>query len=123
LPKRRKANRPRPESYAAKRSFYLCQKSLTQPHRRTGVCGLAGVASASAGINRDADNPVSPELLEWVELILGLWEAAIAKLTEKFRKQLGNTPLHCLNIPDDYAFMEPALVQLLQQCVPPFLSR
>lgn len=45
------------------------------------------------------------------------------KLADKFRKQLGNTPIHCLNIPDDYAFMEPALVQLLLERVPPYLSR
>jgi predicted protein tyrosine phosphatase len=104
--------------------LFICAKNrLRSPTAEQVFADWPGVASASAGINRDADNPVSPELLEWAELILVMESRHRRKLTEKFRKQLGNTPIHCLNIPDDYAFMEPALVQLLQQCGPPFLSR
>jgi predicted protein tyrosine phosphatase len=62
-------------------------------------------------------------LLEWAELILVMESRHRRKLAEKFRRHLGITPIYSLNIPDDYAFMEPALVQLLQERVPPYLSR
>ena len=57
------------------------------------------------------------------ELILVMESRHRCKLAEKFRRLLGNKRIHSLNIPDDYAFIEPALVQILQQRVPLYLSR
>ena len=36
------------------------------------------------------------------------------KLQRKFRKQLASTRVICLDIPDEYAFMQPELVHLLK---------
>jgi predicted protein tyrosine phosphatase len=35
---------------------------------------------------------------------------------------LGQTPLHVLDIPDDYQFMDPELIDLLQERVESYLS-
>lgn len=43
------------------------------------------------------------------------------KVQAKYRTALKNKRLICLHIPDDYAFMEPALIQLLKVKVPPYL--
>ncbi len=80
-----------------------------------------GVATASAGVNREADTPVSPELLEWADLILVMEGRHRRKLAARFSSYLARTPVHCLNIPDDYSFMQPELVQLLRQRVAPYL--
>ncbi len=37
-----------------------------------------------------------------------------AKVRQRFRRWLNGKPIICLDIPDDYAFMDPALVGLLQ---------
>ena len=111
-------------THAPLRVLFICAKNrLRSPTAEQLFADWPGVETASAGVNRDADNPVSPELLEWAELILVMESRHRRKLAEKFRRLLGNKRIHSLNIPDDYSFMEPALVQILQQRVPPYLSR
>ncbi len=44
-----------------------------------------------------------------------------SKLSAQFRPQLLGKKVVCLNIPDNYKFMEPALVKLLEAKVTPFL--
>jgi predicted protein tyrosine phosphatase len=41
-----------------------------------------------------------------------------AKLSAKFKPHLGNKRVICLDIPDEYEFMEPGLVRLLKAKVP-----
>lgn len=44
-----------------------------------------------------------------------------SKLTAQFKPQLLGKKVVCLNIPDNYKFMEPALIKLLERKVVPFL--
>ncbi|CAN5227330.1 hypothetical protein BH09PSE1_BH09PSE1_16050 [soil metagenome] len=43
-------------------------------------------------------------------------------LQRRFRTSLGRARVICLDIPDDYAFMDPTLIALLQARVPKFLQ-
>ena len=45
-----------------------------------------------------------------------------AKLTAQFRSSLGNAKIICLDIPDDFAFMDPELVSLLKSKVAYYLK-
>jgi predicted protein tyrosine phosphatase len=44
-----------------------------------------------------------------------------AKLQKKFRSSLKGARVICLDIPDDYDFMDPELVRLLKAKVPRYL--
>lgn len=44
-----------------------------------------------------------------------------AKLQRRFRAHLKRARVICCDIPDDYAFMQPELVALLEKKVGPFL--
>lgn len=46
----------------------------------------------------------------------------LAKLRSLHRSALGKRPVHVLEIPDQYPFMDPKLVQLIQERVEPYLS-
>jgi predicted protein tyrosine phosphatase len=80
-----------------------------------------GIECLSAGLNYGADNPVTPELIEWAELIFVMEKAHCQKLSSRFAPYLGNRTVVCLDIPDVYPFMDPELVRLLKAKVPPFL--
>lgn len=80
-----------------------------------------GVETTSAGLNPDADEVVSAELVEWADLIFVMEKAHRAKLQKRFRAQLKSARVVCLDIPDDYALMDPALIQLLHARVTPHL--
>ena len=69
---------------------------------------------ASDGLNNDAENVVSPELLEWAQLIFVMEKAHRSKLGAKFRRYLSGKRIVCLDIPDEYDYMDPGLIALLK---------
>ena len=69
---------------------------------------------ASAGTNADADTPLTAELVEWADIIFVMEKAHRTKLNRKFRASLNGKRIICLDIPDDYEFMDPVLVRMLE---------
>ncbi|WP_269516128.1 low molecular weight protein tyrosine phosphatase family protein [Brevundimonas subvibrioides] len=80
-----------------------------------------GVETASAGLAPDADEPCTDELVEWADIVFVMERTHRAKLQRRFRKSLKRARVVCLDIPDDYAFMQPELVALLEKKVGPHL--
>ena len=77
----------------------------------------SGFETASAGLAPDAEEPCSAELVEWADIIFVMERAHRARLQRRFRAQLKRARVICLDIPDDYAFMQPELVALLEKRV------
>lgn len=73
---------------------------------------------SSAGTNNDAENPLSAELIEWADILFAMERAHRAKIQQKYRSQLKSKRLICLDIPDDYGFMDAGLVAILKTKVP-----
>ena len=101
--------------------FICSQNRLRSPTAEQVFADWPGIETASAGLKPDADVPVSPELLQWADLIVVMERAHRSRLASRFQPWLGGKRIVCLDIPDDYAFMAPALVALLQAKVPPLL--
>lgn len=98
-----------------KRILFICsQNRMRSPTAEQVFSSCPGLECASAGLNNDAENPVTPELLAWAEIIFVMEKAQRSRLSTKFRRHLGKARVVCLDIPDDYAFMDPALIQLLK---------
>ena len=107
-----------------KHILFICGRNrLRSPTAEQVFSSWEGIEVASAGLNNDAENPISPELLRWADLIFVMERAHRTRLSKKFRAHLGGKRVVCLEIPDDFAFMDPALVSLLQARVPKFLPR
>ena len=75
----------------------------------------------SAGTNQDAENPLTGELVAWADVIFVMEKTHRAKLSKHFKRHL-KARVICLDIPDNYAFMDPDLVALVQARVGPHLS-
>lgn len=80
-----------------------------------------GIACASAGLSHDAETPITIELLEWADLIFVMERVHKTRLAARFKDHLAGKRVVCLDIPDRYTFMAPALVKLLNAKVPPHL--
>jgi predicted protein tyrosine phosphatase len=83
--------------------------------------GRSGFEVASAGLNPDAETEVSAELLGWSDVIFVMEKAHRNKLMKKFKPHLKNKRVICLDIPDEFEFMDPSLVRLLEAKVGPYL--
>jgi predicted protein tyrosine phosphatase len=76
---------------------------------------------SSAGLAPDAEEIVSLEIIEWADIIFVMEKKQRTKLTQNFSAHLQNKRVICLDIPDNYEFMQPELIELLVRKVEPFL--
>ena len=105
-----------------KRVLFVCGKNrLRSPTAEQVFSAWPGVETRSAGVNADADEPLTGEMVAEADLIFVMEKTHRAKLTRRFRTHLKSARVICLDIPDDYAFMDPELVRILQARVPKFL--
>ena len=66
---------------------------------------------------------VSPEQIDWADIIFVMEKSQRTKLATQFRKHLNGKRVICLDIPDKFTFMRPELVELLEKKVRPLLSK
>ena len=75
------------------------------------------VETDSAGLATDAETVLSADQVEWADLIFVMEKAHRAKLAQRFGAQLNGKKVVCLDIPDDYEYMQAELVSLLEKKV------
>jgi len=106
------------------RVLFVCsQNKLRSPTAEQVFSNRPGFEVSSAGTDRSAGTPVSPELIEWAEVIFVMERSHRSKLAQKFRTHLKNKRIICLDIKDEYEYMDPALIRLLEAKVGPFFGR
>jgi predicted protein tyrosine phosphatase len=94
--------------------FICSQNRLRSPTAEQVFADHPGLEAASAGTNNDAENPLTGELVTWADIIVVMEKQHRAKLQRRFRSALRSQRIICLDILDDYAFMDPDLVDLLK---------
>ena len=106
------------------RVLFVCsQNKLRSPTAEQVFSNRPGFEVASAGTDPSADTPISTEVIEWADVIFVMERAHRNKLTRKFRPCLKNKRVICLDIPDEFDFMDPLLIRLLEAKAGPFFSR
>jgi len=104
-----------PKGRGMKNILFVCsQNRLRSPTAEQVFSSRPDLEVASAGTNNDADNPLSSELVAWADVIVVMEKTHRTKVQKRFRASLKGKKLICLDIPDEFAFMDPALVKLLQ---------
>ena len=104
------------------RVLFICsQNRLRSPTAEQVFSTWPGVETSSAGLDRQASVPVSPELLEWADTIFVMERTHRAKLSRMFGKYIKSQRVICLHIPDEYEFMDERLIRLLKVLVPKHL--
>lgn len=104
------------------RALFICSRNrLRSPTAERVFAQWPGVETDSAGLAPDAEVRVSAEQLDWATLIFVMEKNQRSKLTRQYRQVLAGKRVICLDIPDDYAYMQPELISLLQRKVPALL--
>ena len=105
------------------RLLFVCsQNRLRSPTAEQIFAAYPNIEAASAGTNHDAGVPVTAELIEWADIIFVMEETHRNILSKKFGRHLNDKRIVCLDIPDEFEFMDPTLVSLLKAKVPKFFS-
>ncbi len=79
-------------------------------------------AARSAGTESGARIKVTACHLGWADVIFCMERKHADRLRERFPEELADKPLITLRIPDDYSFMQPELISLLQAALEPHLG-
>ena len=106
-----------------KHILFICSENrFRSPTAEKLFSGHPGIEVASAGLNPDAVNPLSTDMLKWTDLVFVMEESHRHKLTQEFGISLTSQQVVCLDIPDVFEYMNLVLIQLLQTKVSPFLA-
>jgi predicted protein tyrosine phosphatase len=71
----------------------------------------------SAGTSSNARRHVSPEDIAWADVVFVMEEKHKSRLVAAYARLLEHKPIHVLDIPDEYKYMDPELVEELQRSV------
>jgi len=105
-----------------KHLLFLCSRNkLRSPTAEAIFANHPGVEADSAGLNPDAEVPLSEEQIEWADLILVMEKVHRTRLNRKFKSALAGKRIAVLYIPDNYPFMDPTLITLLKTRCAPYL--
>lgn len=80
------------------------------------------VSARSAGTSKSARHRVTAEDILWADLIFAMEETHKTRVRERFRQELTGKEVHVLDIPDDYGFMDPELITLIETATLPLVE-
>ncbi len=75
------------------------------------------VLARSGGTSPNARHPVSADDIHWADVIFVMEEKHKSRLQASYRGLMSNKTVHVLDIPDDYKYMDPELVEIVQEAV------
>jgi len=104
--------------------LFVCSANrLRSPTAEQVFSTWPGIETDSAGISSGANVLLSSEQVDWADIIFVMEKTHRNKLVRRFRRHLKNKRVICLDIPDDYEFMDPVLVRTLENRVSRFLPQ
>jgi predicted protein tyrosine phosphatase len=105
-----------------RRVLFLCHLNRSRSATAERLfCKRPDLQVCSAGTSEDALVRVNQRMLEWADAIFTMDADQQAALHRMFPGHPSLTRLICLQIPDDYGFLHPDLVRLLEERVTPHL--
>lgn len=94
---------------------------MRSPTAKQVFASWEGVDTDSAGLHPSAAVVLSPEQIKWADVIIVMEPRHRTQLSKNYRKHLKGKRVICIDVPDKYRFMDPALVSLLEAKAGPFL--
>ena len=111
-----------PHTAPAKRVLFVCRLNRHRSATAERIfCKRQDLDVRSAGTEEDALVRVNARMLEWADIIFAMDPLQVEALRRMFPAHPALERVVCLDIEDVYTFLEPRLVQLLQQRVPQYL--
>ena len=80
------------------------------------------ISVRSVGTARAARRQIKADDLAWADLVFAMEQKHKQRITSDYSQFVQRKPIHVLDIPDDYEFMDPELVQMIRDSVDPILS-
>ena len=86
-------------------------------------CRRVDLDVRSAGTSSDALVRVNARMLEWADVVFTMDDGQRLAIEQMFPRHPALAQLVCLEIPDQFTFLQPELVAMLEARVTPFLEK
>ena len=106
------------------RTLFICYYNRKRSATAERVFGRDPALDVrSAGTSDEAMVQVNERMLDWADVVFIMEDEQRRELNRLFPKHPALNRLICLEIPDKYEFLDPELVNLLQERTRPHLDR
>ena len=102
--------------------LFICSRNQWRSPTAEKIFKQKGFSTRSAGTSPNARNTVSVSDIKWANLIFVMEKKHKNRIIAKFTSLVDHTPIHILDIPDEYKFMDTDLISHLEDTVTPFLE-
>lgn len=103
--------------------LFICSRNQWRSPTGEKIWGKReGYHARSAGTSPNARITVSSGDIRWADLIFVMEKKHKNRLIAKFTRMLDYKPIHILEIPDEYKFMDPELVKQIDRKVMAILA-
>lgn len=102
--------------------FVCSQNKLRSPTAEAVFCDYDDWEVRSAGLNNDAEIPLGLEDIQWAEYIFVMEKIHKKKVQQQFGTVLKDKKLICLDIPDNFQYMDEKLIKILKNTVPKYVK-
>lgn len=94
--------------------LFICGKARKRSPTAADLARkMPGVQADCAGLSADADERLTPEHVDWADVLAIMERGQLARLKRQLGHCLGRKRVVCLNIPDRYEYMDPELIARL----------
>jgi predicted protein tyrosine phosphatase len=107
----------------AKRVLFLCEGNLHRsPTAQVLYQNTPGIKARSAGLSSQAPVQLTEELLDWAHVIFVMERRLVRILQRRFNSLLEDKEVVCLDVPDEYQYMQAELTAILAERLTPHLG-
>jgi predicted protein tyrosine phosphatase len=103
--------------------FFICSYNINRSVTAEWMYdGVPAYEVRSAGTEEGSRFVLAKEHVQWADIIFVMEPYHLETLQQKFGEEVAGKKVHCLNIPDIYAFLEPRLMVELKTKLRPYVQ-
>ncbi len=102
--------------------LFICSRNQWRSPTAERVFKRKGFSARSSGTSPNAKKTLSHADLRWADIIFVMESKHRDRVKAKFDRLVEHKPMHVLDVPDEFKYMDPELVSTLEQAVVPYLS-
>ena len=104
-------------------TLFVCAKNQWRSPTAAAVYrNDARINVQSAGLRKQSPQVLSARLLEWADIVMVMENKHASRIRDLYRSMPELPEIIVLDIPDDYVFMDPALIEIIKEAVEPILE-
>ena len=102
--------------------FVCARNQWRSPTAEKLFANVPNINVASAGLSSKSKRRVSHKILDWADIVYVMEKKHRERILETFGNEDSLPPIVSLDIPDNYQFMDPDLIEILEGQVRPLLD-